>query len=339
LSVDTPDVQETRTPLVTVVTPVFNGDQYLAQCIESVLAQDYSNWEYLIVNNRSTDNSLAIAQSYARRDPRIKVFTNEVFVNAEENHNTAFRLVPPSAVYCKVVSADDWLLPHCLSRLVGLAQRHPSIGILGSYQRCGDELLWTGLAENVTVLSGREMGRLGLLHSVHVFGNPTSSLYRADVLRRTNAFFPHSEAHADTSACYAVLHDCDYGFVHEALSVKRVHEEQISSRLPLNHRLVAYLDLLTQYGPLYLTDEELSARINQRLTEYYRLMGTCVWKAMGAEFWDFHQTQMRELGYPLDVRRLAWSAARAAGRVILNPRLAASGVSAMFARYRRSLFT
>ena len=45
-------------PLVSVVTPVYNGDKYLADCVESVLKQTYQNWEYVIVNNCSTDRTL-----------------------------------------------------------------------------------------------------------------------------------------------------------------------------------------------------------------------------------------------------------------------------------------
>ncbi|MCB0227477.1 MAG: glycosyltransferase, partial [Anaerolineae bacterium] len=57
--------QTARQPLVSVVTPVYNTDKYLADCIESVLAQSYDNWEYVIINNCSTDRSLEIAQRYA----------------------------------------------------------------------------------------------------------------------------------------------------------------------------------------------------------------------------------------------------------------------------------
>ena len=58
-------------PQVSVITPVYNGEEFLSECIQSVLSQTYQNWDYTIVNNRSTDRTLEIAQSYAARDPRI----------------------------------------------------------------------------------------------------------------------------------------------------------------------------------------------------------------------------------------------------------------------------
>ena len=64
-------------PLVSIVTPVYNGEKFLADCIESILAQSYENWEYIIVNNCSTDRSLAIAEKYAEKDARIKIFSNK----------------------------------------------------------------------------------------------------------------------------------------------------------------------------------------------------------------------------------------------------------------------
>jgi len=54
-------------PLVSIVTPVYNGEPYLAECIESVLAQTYPNWEYIIQNNCSTDRTLEIASEYGKK--------------------------------------------------------------------------------------------------------------------------------------------------------------------------------------------------------------------------------------------------------------------------------
>ncbi|MGE0406800.1 MAG: glycosyltransferase family 2 protein, partial [Candidatus Korobacteraceae bacterium] len=72
-------MSETSAPLVSIITPVYNGEEFLVECIESVLAQTYQNWEYIIVNNHSKDRSLEIAEEYARRDPRVRVVTGKEF--------------------------------------------------------------------------------------------------------------------------------------------------------------------------------------------------------------------------------------------------------------------
>ncbi|MDH4246150.1 MAG: glycosyltransferase, partial [Nitrospira sp.] len=95
-----------KQPLVSVLTPVYNGEDHLAQCIESVLAQTYQNWEYVIVNNRSTDRTLEIAEQYAQKDKRIRIHNNSEFVGCDENGNIAFRQITPESKYCKMVHAD-----------------------------------------------------------------------------------------------------------------------------------------------------------------------------------------------------------------------------------------
>jgi glycosyltransferase involved in cell wall biosynthesis len=167
-------------PLISVLTPVYNGGAYLAEAIESVLRQSYDHWEYVIVNNRSTDETLAICESYVRADSRIRVVTNDEFVDCESNHNNAFRQISPESRYCKVVSADDWLLPGALSRFVEFAAEHPTAGIIGSYQQSGDAIRWKGIPADVELLSGRDACRLALINEIHVFGTPTSVLRQED---------------------------------------------------------------------------------------------------------------------------------------------------------------
>src|SRR5918997_9141 len=153
-------------PLVSVATPVYNGEKYLAECIESVLAQTYQNWEYVVVNNCSTDRTMEIAQVYARKETRIRIHNNQEFVSALQNHNTAFRQISPASKYCKVVHADDWLFPDCISQMVKVA----------------------GLPYPSTVVPGREICRSTLLRRQYVFGSPTSVLFRSDLIRDRKTF-------------------------------------------------------------------------------------------------------------------------------------------------------
>ncbi len=122
-----------RNPLVSVLTPVYNGEKYLAECVESVLAQTYQNWEYVILNNSSKDRTLEIAQDYASRDRRIHVHSNAAVVPMIENHNISFRQMAPESEYCKIVHADDWLFPQCLAEMVRVAEANRSVGVVGAY--------------------------------------------------------------------------------------------------------------------------------------------------------------------------------------------------------------
>ena len=179
------DVREQ--PLVSILTPVYNGEPYLAECIESVLTQTYSNWEYTIVNNNSTDGTQKVAEEYAKKDSRIQVHKADVLVDVIANHNRAFRLISPKSKYCKVVSGDDFLFPECVTRMVELAEAHPSIGFIGSYQLSGGGDKWyvrnQGLPYHRSFVPGLEVGRSQLLGKLDVLGAPTSDLYRSDLVR------------------------------------------------------------------------------------------------------------------------------------------------------------
>ena len=292
-------------PFVTILTPVYNGEKYLAECIESVLAQTYQNWEYIIVNNCSTDRSLEIAEHYAQKDPRIKVRSNTNFVGVIENHNVAFSLISPQGKYCKVISADDRIVSDCIRKMVQLAEAHQTVGIVGCYQQSGENVLWKGLPLDKHLISGRDVCRLSLLENLNVFGCPTSVLYRSDVIRAGKPFFPHQLPHADTSACYKNLQCHDFGFVHEVLCTKRIHPHQVSSKLrSIGAGNIESLENFFTYGPIYLSSTEFEARRPQLLHEYYRWLGRNVLKMREREFWKYHRSRLRDLGYPMNWRKI-----------------------------------
>jgi len=295
-------------PLVTILTPVYNGEKYLVECIESVLTQSFKNWEYLIVNNCSTDRSLKIAEAYARRDHRIKVCTNSSFVGVIENHNIAFGLVGRQSKYCKLVSADDWIYPECIRLLVGVAERNPSVGIVGSYQLRPDRVMWKGLDPDVECIWGREACRQTFLEDLVIFGPPTSCLYSADLIRSNRPFYTTSLPHADICAFYDYLDRYDFGFVHEVLSIERIHQAQSSTTSnDVYADLVADIFNVLKYGKTYLCELERDAVLKRYLESYYRRLGGAVLKLKGVDFWKFHISRMRQLDNPISWKRVGWA--------------------------------
>lgn len=284
--------------LVSVLTPVYNGADYLAECIESVLGQSYRNFEYIIVNNASTDRTLEIAQSYASRDSRIRVHSNSQLVGVIENHNIAFGLMSPEAKYCKVVSADDFILPECLSKMVELAEDNPTVGLVGTHSFAGKALTCVGLEYEKKVLPGHEICRSTLLGGPYLFGSPTSLLYRSDLIRKTNAFYPHSSPHADTTACYQSLEHVDFGFVHQILTYTRIHSASQTSR-SLKYGVInlAMLSDFCRFAPKYLNGIELEHRRAVLLDNYYNsLVPTLLAQPRNKDFWRKQRSELQQLG-------------------------------------------
>lgn len=310
-------------PLVSVVTPVYNGEDYLAECIESVLKQTFTNFEYIVVDNCSTDRSLEIALNYATKDGRVRVHSNKNFVAVIENHNIAFGLISPQAKYCKVVSADDFIFPDCIMRMVEFAEANPSVGIVGSYQLSGAYVKWQGFEYPRAVVPGLEICRRVFLggQPTFGFGSPTSIMYRADLIRDSGGFYPNSSPHADTSACFKYLQNCAFGFVYQVLSYERIHgETQSTKSAETNRYSSANLNDLIHYGPFYLNNEELGRRVSETLRDYHRFLGVnYIIGFRGSEFWNYHKSRLEELGYPLRRFVLLKAAMITVLREVLNP--------------------
>ena len=311
-------------PLISVLTPVHNGEPYLSECIESVLRQTYTNFEYLIINNCSTDRSLEIASDYATSDSRIRVLNNDKFVEVIENHNIAFNSISPAAKYCKIISADDFIFPDCIRQMVELAEENPSVGIVGSYQLSGSSVKWQGFKYPQAVISGREICRRVFLDGDKSFGHgsPTSLMYRTDIVRNSGDFYPNSSPHSDTSACFNTLRNSDFGFVFQVLSYERIHSETQSSKsIQLNRYSSTILNDLIQYGPYYLNKKELKLQLKLALSDYHRFLAVNLFKSREKEFWDYHKSRLEELGFPLTFFILFKAIVVKATREIMNPEL------------------
>jgi glycosyltransferase involved in cell wall biosynthesis len=314
-------------PLVSVLTPVYNGAEYIAECIESVLAQTYQNWEYIIVNNCSTDRTLEIARCYSKKDRRIRIHNNERFVGRMENHNIALRQISAESKYCKIVHADDWLFPECLMRMVELAEANPSVGIVGAYGLEGVRVKWDGLPYPSTVTVGSELCRRTLNGGLYVFGSPTSILLRSDLVRSCKNVYPETDdfgyyLYADHDACYQILRSSDFGFVHQVLTYSRIHAESVTSMATmtgLNPDLPEQLNVLKKYGSVYLSQNEYETRLNLLTDRYYSFLGQSLLYMRGKQFWDFHRRALKYVGDPLRHTKLLKAACSEVFDTLLNP--------------------
>ncbi len=290
-----------KEPLVSVVTPVFNTEKYLGECIESVLRQTYNNWEYIIVDNCSTDRSLEIAKQYSQKDDRIRIHNNQDFLDIMPNWNRAVHQISLDSKYCKILHADDWLFPDCITHMVKVAETEPSVGIVASYRLDEDRVNLDGLPYPSTIIPGREICRLNLLKGTYLFGSPTSLLIRSDEIRRRKEFYNESNIHADKEVCFEILKNSDFGFVHQVLTYTRRHNESTTSRIGrFNTTKVGSILVLKKYGPLFLSEDEYNTRMKVALRRYHRFLAELLLNPDGKKMYKFHKDELSKIGIGID---------------------------------------
>lgn len=294
-------METTTLPLVSILTPVYNGAEYLGECIESILGQTYANWEYTIVNNCSTDDSLTIALKYAARDLRIRVVDNDRFLPIIENHNCAVRQMSPESKYCKLVFADDWLYPTCIEEMVRLAEEHATVGLVGAYTTDGRAVIWQGPPYPARCVSGKELCRGHLLGEPYVFGTFTSLLVRCDLIRKRSQFFDAPHLHADVEACFEVLQESNFGFVHQVLSFTRPREKSNSAfARNFNNVVLENFVLLLKYGRAFLEEGEYQRQWTLRRWEYHRVLAHNLFRIRPKQFWKYHEDTLAAFGGRID---------------------------------------
>ena len=292
-------------PFVSIVTPVYNGERDIEECIKSVLAQRYDNWEYIIVNNKSKDGTLAIAEKYAAIDSRITVVSNKELLPVMENFNNAIQKISPESKYCKILCADDWIYPQFLSLCVELAEQHPSVGIVSSYWLFGGKVLPEGMPYRETFFTGKNASRMNLLKIPYTFGTPSVLLYRSEVVLSQQKFYSEERTSGDAEACFEILKKWDFGFVPQVLSYQRSNDDTQTSAV--QHRGEIFFDqlhMLKMYSEGILEEKEIQQEKKKLLDYYYEFIGTNPSKLKDKKLIDYHKDSLAKLGLKMEWYRI-----------------------------------
>lgn len=182
----------TSAPPVSLGMPVYQGEAYLAETLNSVLAQEFADFDLLISDNASTDGTADICREYRSRDQRIRYVRNDENLGAARNYNKVFELT--TGRYFKWVSYDDLLGPSYLRRCVEVLDDAPDsvslcyprtviIDAAGAYVRNHDD--------NFDIRSDDPAERLRQFARKWSWCNPCFGLHRRTILSRTNLVEPY----------------------------------------------------------------------------------------------------------------------------------------------------
>ena len=191
-------------PTVSIIVPVYNAEQTLRRCIDSILAQAFTDFELLLVDDGSRDSSGAICDEYAARDSRIQVIHKE---NSGVSSSRNLAIDRAQGTYLQFLDSDDWITPDATSSLVRAAQEHQCDLVISDFYRVvGERVSRKGDIDEDTVLSRED-------YAAHMMENPAdfyygvlwNKLYRREIVERY-----HLRMNPDISWCEDFMFNLEY---------------------------------------------------------------------------------------------------------------------------------
>lgn len=212
------EILHSKEPLVSVIMPVYNGEVYLSEAIESILSQTLSEYEFIIINDGSTDNSPKIISSYS--DPRIRSITHEK--NCGLTHSLNVGLKTARGKYIARMDCDDISLPERFEKQVAFMDTHADIGVCGTWVYAfgsSPEGAWHYPVDHDVIKASMVFGP--------VFAHP-SVMIRSDVLCNNDLYYNEELHYAQDFDLWIRLLNCTRGAnIPEVLLKYRIHGSQI----------------------------------------------------------------------------------------------------------------
>ena len=211
---------------VSVCIPTYNYGNYIAETIASVLAQNYSDFELLIIDDCSSDQTAQVVESYAKQDPRIRFIVNEVNLGMVENWNSC--LAQAKGEYIKFVFGDDLLAsPDALGRMVSLLDNDDTISLACSARNLINESSLVTKIEshfNTGIIEGTEVINHCLANQWNYIGEPSVVLFRkCQAGRGFNSIYKQI---VDLEMWFHLLEQGSFAYINEPLCSFRIHGQQ-----------------------------------------------------------------------------------------------------------------
>ncbi|MBS1650685.1 MAG: glycosyltransferase [Bacteroidetes bacterium] len=236
-------------PLVSVIMPVYNAELFLKRAIDSMLMQTYSTFEFIIIDDGSTDNSNTIIKNYS--DKQIKLIENK------ENKGLIYSLNiginEAKGKYIARMDADDISYPKRIEKQVNFLETHPTIGVLGTF--INDTIKYK-IYKNKQLTSNDLKARLIFDNA---FYHPTV-MFRASALKENKILYDQNYKHAeDYNLWIKLMSVTDFAILQEPLLYYENHSHQVSSKhsIEQENSIFKTQDNFFNSIQLHFTDEEL----------------------------------------------------------------------------------
>ena len=211
-------------PRVSVVMSVYNGLPYLEAAVMSILKQTFTDFEFVILDDGSTDRTWEALQAYARQDARIRLFSNQYNMGYTRTLNAGFKQA--RGKYIARQDADDISLPERLEHQVALLDAHPEIGLAGTRRQFIDpQDKPLDIPDKLTATDNSSIQALLLdINCIH----HGSFMFRSELLDVIGDYTVELEPSEDYDFCLRVAEVAQLANLNDALYLYRVHPTSVS---------------------------------------------------------------------------------------------------------------
>lgn len=233
---------------VSICVPTYNYAKYIAETIESILAQDFSDFELLIIDDCSKDRTAHVVESYARQDPRIRFIVNKTNLGMVENWNSC--LAQARGEYIKFVFGDDLLASKvAISSLVNVLDNNKAVSLACSARNLIDEFsLVTKIISNFNsgIITGTDVINRCLANQSNLIGEPSVVMFRKRQAMR--GFSSTYKQIVDLEMWFHLLEQGSFAYINEPLSSFRIHDlQQTAKNRETPPDLIEAIHLLDDY--------------------------------------------------------------------------------------------
>ena len=215
---------DVEVPVVSVCMAAYNAEPYLRETLDSVLAQTFADFELVLVDDGSEDKTLAIAQEYAARDSRVRVFAQQTNRGLIETRNHTMR--EARAPLVAIADADDYLHPERLQRQVDHLNAHPEVGVLGTAVEFVSQ---EGRSEPTRAIRLEDASIRFFMRLSPCLWN-TTTIYRRDLLDEQGGYRAQFSAGAEDYDLWSrLLPQTKFANLSEALVTVRLHGSSVTA--------------------------------------------------------------------------------------------------------------
>lgn len=265
--------------MVSIVMPTYNGGKYIAKAIESVLNQTYQDFELVIVNDASTDNTLEIIEKYAESDYRIKIITNKENEKLPKSLNTGFKLC--QGEYFTWTSDDNLYLPQALEKMIAVLESDRDIDFVYTREKF--------INEDGKIIGERAIPKdLDDLYSRNIIS--ACFMYKKEVHINLEGYDEEKFLVEDYDFFLRAYMKYKFKYISESLYLYREHSGSLTATKREQVK-VSTIEMLKNIL-LETNDKKIESKIKKGISNYY------------FDLSDIYFNDVKRLGYRKDLKDL-----------------------------------